>query len=77
MNLPMNDKSVTTNELVRTVICSVLEDVDNHFEDYASLYIKDYNDYTENEKLSIEQWKFKIFTKLNSILKKEDLIEND
>ena len=44
MNLPMNNKSVTTNELVRTVICSVLEDVDLHFEDYAKLYVKDYND---------------------------------
>lgn len=73
----MNNKSVTTNELVRTVICSVLEDVDLHFEDYAKLYVKDYNDYTENEKLSIEQWKFKIFSKLNSVLKKEGLLEND
>ncbi|MBO7691851.1 MAG: hypothetical protein J6T10_04355 [Methanobrevibacter sp.] len=77
MNLPMNNKSVTTNELVRTVICSVLEDVDLNFEDYAKLYVKDYNDYTENEKLSIEQWKFKIFSKLNSVLKKEGLLEND
>lgn len=73
----MNNKSVTTNELVRTVICSVLEDVDLNFEDYAKLYVKDYNDYTENEKLSIEQWKFKIFSKLNSVLKKEGLLEND
>jgi len=77
MNIPMNDKSVTSNELVRTIICSVLEDVQNNFDDYAEVYIKDFGDYTETEKLSIEQWKFKIFKKLNEFLKRDELITND
>jgi hypothetical protein len=73
----MNDKSVTSNELVRTIICSVLEDVQNNFDDYAKVYIKDFDDYTESEKLSIEQWKYKIFKKLNEFLKRDELIDND
>lgn len=77
MNIPMNDKSVTSNELVRTIICSVLEDVQNNFDDYAKVYIKDFDDYTESEKLSIEQWKYKIFKKLNEFLKRDELIDND
>lgn len=73
----MNDKSVTSNELVRTIICSVLEDVQNNFDEYAKVYIKDFDDYTESEKLSIEQWKYKIFKKLNEFLKRDELIDND
>lgn len=75
MPLQMNDKIVTSNELVRTVICSVLEDLENNFSDYAEIYVKDYDDYSESEKLKIEQWKTKIFNKLNNVLKKDGLID--
>lgn len=71
----MNDKIVTSNELVRTVICSVLEDLENNFSDYAEIYVKDYDDFSESEKLKIEQWKTKIFNKLNNVLKKDGLID--
>lgn len=72
----MNDKVVTTNELVRTIICSVLEDLENNFDSYAELYTKDWNEYTLDEKEKIEQWKYKIFHKLNTVLKKEGLKNN-
>lgn len=75
MPLQMNDKIVTSNELVRTVICSVLEDLENNFSDYAEIYVKDYDDFSESEKLKIEQWKTKIFNKLNNVLKKDGLID--
>ena len=71
----MNDKIVTSNELVRTVICSVLEDLENNFTEYAELYVNNYEDYSESEKLKIEQWKTKIFNKLNAVLKKDGLID--
>ena len=77
MPLQMNDKIVTTNELVRTVICSVLEDLENNFDSYAALYTKDFEEYTPDEKEKIEQWKCKIFNKLNRVLKKQGLKDND
>ena len=77
MPLQMNEKIVTTNELVRTVICSVLEDLENNFDSYAALYTKDFEEYTTDEKEKIEQWKCKIFNKLNRVLKKQGLKDND
>ena len=53
MPLQMNEKIVTTNELVRTVICSVLEDLENNFDSYAALYTKDFEEYTPDEKEKI------------------------
>lgn len=75
MALQMNEKIVTSNELVRTVICSVLEDLENNFTDYAELFVKNYDEYSDSEKLKIDQWKTKIFSKLNTVLKKEGLID--
>lgn len=77
MPLQMNEKIVTTNELVRTVVCSVLEDLENNFDSYAKLYTKDWDEYTTEEKEKIEQWKYKIFQRLNRVLKKEGLKNND
>lgn len=74
MAILMNNKKVTTNELVRTVVCSVLEDLENNFDEYASLYVSNYKNFTEDEKLKLEQWKAKVFHKLNVAMKKEDLI---
>lgn len=76
MALQMNDKTVTTNELVRTVICSVLEDLENNFDSYAQLYCKNYNTYSNADYEKIEQWKTKIFDRLNQTVKREGLLEN-
>ena len=74
MSMMINNKKVTTNELVRIVVCSVLEDLQNNFDEYASLYVKDFNTFSEDEKLKLEQWKAKVFHKLNVAMKKEDLL---
>lgn len=75
--LQLRDKNVTSNELVRIVICSVLEDLEHNFNEYAKLYDENYDDMTDNELETINRWKCKIFEKLNSVLKKEGLIKND
>lgn len=73
----MNDKIVTSNELVRTVICSVLEDLDNNFMEYAENYIKNLNEFDETEITKINQWKTKIFKKLNATLNRDGLIKDE
>ena len=39
MNITMNKKTVSPLTLVKTVYASVLEDVYEHFEDYAKVYV--------------------------------------
>ena len=77
MAFQLRDRSVTSNELVRIVLCSVLEDVEHNFGEYAKMYDKNFDDMTENELEVLNQWKCKIFEKLNRVLKKEDLVKND
>ena len=77
MAFQLRDRSVTSNELVRIVLCSVLEDVEHNFGEYAKLYDKNVDDMTENELVGLNQWKCKIFEKLNRVLKKEGLVKND
>lgn len=77
MAFQLRDRSVTSNELVRIVICSVLEDVEHNFSEYAKLYDKNFDDMTENELEVLNQWKCKIFEKLNRVLKKDGLTKND
>jgi hypothetical protein len=42
MALVLNNKNITTNEFVRLIVCSVLEDLEVNFDEYAKIYIKDY-----------------------------------
>ena len=45
----MNGKTVTTNELVSEVFASVIEDVNKNFNEYAKVYIKDFEDFNEGD----------------------------
>jgi hypothetical protein len=76
MALVLNNKNITTNEFVRLIVCSVLEDLEINFDDYAKIYIKDFDTLTEDEKTKIAQWKVKVFDKLNKCMKKEEIINH-
>lgn len=76
MALVLNSKNVTTNEFVRLIVCSVLEDLEMNFDDYAKIYIKDYDTLTEDEKFKIDQWKVKVFDKLNKVIKKDEILNH-
>lgn len=76
MALVLNSKNVTTNEFVRLIVCSVLEDLEMNFDDYAKIYVKDYDTLTEDEKFKIDQWKVKVFDKLNKAIKKDEILNN-
>ena len=67
MALVLNNKNITTNEFVRLIVCSVLEDLEINFDDYAKIYISDYDSLTPEEKTKIAEWKVKVFDKLNKI----------
>ena len=76
MALVLNNKNITTNEFVRLIVCSELEDLEINFDDYAKIYIKDFDTLTEDEKTKIAQWKVKVFDKLNKCMKKEEIINH-
>jgi hypothetical protein len=71
----MNGKEVTTNELISEVFASVIEDVDKHFDEYAKIYIKDYNEFNEGDFDAIAKWKPKIVSKLNTKLNKRGMVK--
>jgi len=57
----LNNKNITTNEFVRLIVCSVLEDLEVNFDDYARIYIKDY-ELTDEERQNLLE---KVFKKKN------------
>jgi hypothetical protein len=61
---------------VRLIVCSVLEDLEINFDEYAKIYVKDYDTLTEDEKTKVAQWKVKVFDKLNKCMKKEEIINH-
>lgn len=74
MALELNNQPITTNEFVRIVISSVIEDLEINFDEYANLYISNYKEaLSEDEKLKVAEWKTKIFNKLNQLMKTQDL----
>ena len=73
MALVLNNKNITTNEFVRLIVCSVLEDLEINFDDYAKIYIQDYDSLTPEEKTKIAEWKVKVFDKLNTCMKRNEI----
>ena len=72
MALVLNNKNITTNEFVRLIVCSVLEDLEVNFDEYAKIYIKDY-ELTDDDRQKLNQWKSKVFAKLNATMKKDEI----
>jgi hypothetical protein len=73
MALVLNNKNITTNEFVRLIVCSVLEDLEINFDDYARIYVNDYDTLTEEEKTKIAEWKVKVFDHLNKCMKRDEI----
>lgn len=69
-----NGKQVTTNELIGEVICSVVEDLENNFADYAKIYSKDWSELNDEELDAIKKWKPKVFNKVYTRLNKKGLV---
>ena len=74
MNITMNKKTVSPLTLVKTVYASVLEDVYEHFEDYATVYVTDYNDFNEEELKVIMSKNEDLNKKMNAFLGKNKLV---
>jgi hypothetical protein len=74
MNIQMNQKEVTPLNLVKTVYASVLEDVNEHFDDYAKIFVKDYDNYNEKEAKVIAAKNMDLSKKINTFLGKQKLV---
>lgn len=74
MIIQMNQKEVTPLNLVKTVYASVLEDVYNNFQDYAKVFVNNYNDYNEEEIKAILIKKEDLNRKMNAFLEKNKLV---
>lgn len=74
MNIQMNQKEVTPLNLVKTVYASVLEDVNEHFDDYAKIFVKEYDNYNEEEAKVIAAKNMDLSKKINTFLGKQKLV---
>lgn len=74
MNIVMNQKETTPLNLVKTVYASVLEDLYENFQDYAKVFVKDYDAYNEEELKVILRKKEDLNKKLNTFLGKNKLV---
>ena len=74
MNITMNQKIVSPLTLVKTVYASVLEDVFEHFDDYAKVYVHDFDGYNEEEMKVIKLKNEELNKKINTFLGKNKLV---
>lgn len=74
MNITMNQSTVSPLTLVKTVYASVIEDLYENFEDYAKVYVKNYDDYNEEELKVIKAKTEDLNKKINTFLGKNKLV---
>ena len=74
MNIQMNQKEVTPLTLVKTVYASVIEDLNEHFDDYARIFVKDYDKYNDEEQSAISLKNQDYSKKINAFLGKQKLV---
>lgn len=72
----LNNTELTSKSVIETVLCSVLEDVNNHFDEYANEIFEDYSELTEEELNCIDKWKYKVISKINTQLRKKDKVND-
>lgn len=73
----VNGKECTTNELICFVIASAVEDVYNHFDEYAKELISDWDDLNDADMDAIEKWKPRVFSKVNTRLGKKKMVDEE
>lgn len=74
MKIKIKEKELTPNLVINYILSSVIEDIDNNFDDYASIALKDYNTFDEETKNKLRQWKEKNIKKVNMFLHKDQFI---
>lgn len=74
MKHTVNGKECTTDELICFVIASAVEDVYNHFDEYAEQVIHDWNEMNDGDMEAIEKWKPRVFSKINTRLGKKKMV---
>lgn len=74
MNIRMNQKEVTPLNLVKTVYASVLEDVYKNFSEYAKVFVKNYENYNDEELKAIFLKNEDLNHKISVFLEKNKLV---
>jgi hypothetical protein len=74
MNIRMNQKEVTPLNLVKTVYASVLEDVYKNFSEYAKVFVKNYDNYNDEELKAIFLKNEDLNHKISVFLEKNKLV---
>ena len=74
MKIKIKEKELTPSLVINYILSSVIEDIDNNFDDYASIALKDYNTFDEETKNKLKQWKEKNIKKVNMFLHKDQFI---
>lgn len=70
----MNQKTVSPLNAVKSVYASVIEDVFEHFDEYAKIYIKNYDEYNDEERKVISSKNNDLSKKINAFLRKNELV---
>lgn len=74
MKIKIKEKELTPNLVINYILSSVIEDIDNNFDDYASIALKEYNTFDEETKNKLRHWKEKNIKKVNMFLHKDQFI---
>lgn len=74
MNIQMNQKQISPLNAVKSVYASVIEDITEHFDDYAKVFIRNFDEYNEEELKVIGLKNADLSKKINAFLRKNELV---
>lgn len=72
MILKINNQNLTPKNFVRYVTCSVLEDLEANFANYAKIVYPEFANMSEIDLAKLNEWKHKFFVQMNKNLRKDD-----
>lgn len=73
MIIEINNKQVTTHNAAKMVFASVIEDVYQNFNEYARMFIKNFEDLNEQEIRELFAKREKVYDSMNKVLNKEKM----